>query len=334
MIRFFHFTWSLLFVAAVSGMQPRQAIAQTPRARSLTYDVQSKEWVEPAPPMLGTSEGDLYAIKECMRLKDYRAVHSQLKTFRRQYGPGDPLYPESLLVEAQAQIGLREFDKAHEVCQTFLNQFAGMSLTEEALRLEFNIAEAFLAGAKTTVWKIFRVSGEDLGLQILDEISAEHTDSPIAELAIKAKGDHLVKTGEHALAEIEYARLMREYPRSRYHHFATARTAESALASFAGIEYDEAALIEAEERYKDYFTRYRDPAQREGVPLILDAIRESRAEKDFLIGQYYERTDHIGSAVFYYQNIRSQFPGSIAAAKSTERLELLGVSGMASKSTD
>jgi len=50
-----------------------------------------------------------------------------------------------------------------------------------------------------------------------------------------------------------------------------------------------------------------------------------RAEKDFLIGQYYDRTDHPGSAIFYYQGVRNGYPETIAAAKAALRLELLGV---------
>ena len=83
--------------------------------------------------------------------------------------------------------------------------------------------------------------------------------------------------------------------------------------------------MEAEERYNDYRLRYRLQADRDGVGLILDGIYEMRGEKDFLIGQYYERTDHLGSAIFYYQGVRKGFPKTIAATKATSRLELMGV---------
>ena len=83
-------------------------------------------------------------------------------------------------------------------------------------------------------------------------------------------------------------------------------------------------LIESEERYRDYRTAYRGPAEREGVDLILESIREMRAEKDLRIGEYYERTDHTDSAVFYYRGVRRDFPNTLASAKAAERLSLLG----------
>ena len=242
----------------------------------------------------------------------------------KKYGKDDAVYPEALLAQGEAHIGLKNYDKAHKVLQAFLSEFGGMSVTSEALRMEFIIAEAWLSGVKRTVWGIFRVSGEDKAYEILDEISGEYPDQRIAELAIKTKADHLFRIGEHALAELEYGRMLREYPQSRYHQFAMGRTAESALASFEGVDYDEAALVEAEERYHDYRNQYRGAAENEGVGLILDSIREMRAEKDFEIGQYYEKTEHLASAVFYYRSATTSYPDTIGAAKAAARLELVG----------
>ncbi len=312
-----------LVVVGVSGST--LAGAQQPRLRTLVYEPKQKEWVEQPPPPEGTAEGDLYAVRVQIKDEKYRKALSAINKLVKKYGERDATYPELLICKAEALVGLREYDKAHVVLQAYLGEFGGMTLTAEALRLEFVIAETFLTGVKRKAWVIFRVSGEDLAYQILDEISADHADSPLAELAIKTKADHLFKVGDHALAELEYARLLKDYPRSRYQQFSLGRSAESALASFAGVEYDEAALVEAEERYNDYRLRYRPQADREGVGLILDSIREMRAEKDFLIGQYYDRTDHPGSAIFYYQGVRKSLPETIAAAKATLRLELLGV---------
>ncbi len=312
----------VLATLAIVGALP--AFAQQPRLRTFTYDAQKKEWAEQAPPPAGTPEGDLYVIRTHIQEQRYRKALTDIKTFIKKYGEDGPLYPEILIAKAEALIGQKEYDQAHQVLQEFLGEFSGMAITTEALRLEFEIAEVFLTGVKRKVWRIFRISGEDLALQILDEISADHPDSRLAELAVKTKADHLFRTGEHALAELEYSRMMREYPRSRYDQYSLGRAAESALASFGGVDYDEAALVEAQERYVDYRTRYPASADREGVGLILDSIRESRAEKEFVIGQYYEKTDHVGSAVFYYKELRKAFPDTVAAGKAAARLELLG----------
>ena len=314
---------SLLLVMAMCLVGGWTAQAQD-RLRNLVYDPASKDWIEQAPPLPGTPEGQLYEIRVLIKDGSPRRAFSRLDDFVAQHGVDHPLYAETLILRAQALVAREEFEKAHEILQMFLAEFQGMELTGDALRLEFVVAEAFLGGAKRRFLRVFKIKDVDFGYRILDEIATDYPDSPLAELALKRKGDHLARVGDHDLAELEYARMLREYPQSRYHRYALSRTAESALASFGGIEFDEAALIEAEERYRDYLAQYPAAAAGEGIGLILDSIRESRAEKDFRIGEYYERTEHVGSAVFYYRLVRQNYPDSIAASKARERLELLG----------
>ncbi|MCH7870603.1 MAG: outer membrane protein assembly factor BamD [Planctomycetes bacterium] len=199
-----------------------------------------------------------------------------------------------------------------------------MPQTAEALRLEFVIAESYLKGEKRRWMGLRLLSGKNDAVQILDEISTNYPDSRLAELAIKATADHMFDSGDHKLAEGEYARLLREYPRSRYTEHAMSRSAEAALASYGGVAYDEAQLIEAEERFED-FRRYSPAAaDRKGVGAILDSIRESRGEKDFSVAAYYDRTRHFSSAIYYYRLVRRDWPGTIADVKAAERLNLLG----------
>jgi outer membrane protein assembly factor BamD (BamD/ComL family) len=311
--------------ALVAWTNLAASAAETPRLRTLTYDAQQRDWSETPPPPAGTSEGDLYVIRQLIKEKQNRQALGRIKNFIKKYGTGDSLYPDVLTAKAAALVGDREFYKAHEVLQEFLNQFTGMALTSEAIRLEFVVAEAFLSGEKRKWLGMAILDGEELGIRILDQISAEFPDTEFAEYALKTKGDHLFRKGDHSLAELEYSRMARDYPRSRYQQFAVRRSADAALASFRGIEYDDAPLIEATDRFSDYRTRYPQFADREGVGLILDDIREKRGEKEFAIGEYYERTDHLGSAVFQYQLVLRLWPNTQAATKAADRLELLGV---------
>jgi outer membrane protein assembly factor BamD (BamD/ComL family) len=313
-------------IAAMASAPSLWADTPTPRLRNLTYDSQKKEWIEKTPPLPGTPEGDLFIIRRLNSEERYRAASQAITDFEKSHGKSDALYAEVILAKAEALIGREKFDDAHELLQKFLDEYGGMTITVDALRLEFIIAEAYLGGVKRTVWGIFRVSAVEEGHKILDEIIADYPDTKLAELALKAKADRHFRAGEHDLAELEYARLLREYAQSRYQEYALRRAADSALASFAGVDYDEAALIEAQERYNDFRVRFGSAGDREQVTVILDSIRQSRAEKEYRIGEYYERTDHLSSAVFYYQLVMKEWPNSIAATKAASRLDLLGAS--------
>jgi outer membrane protein assembly factor BamD (BamD/ComL family) len=301
------------------------ARAQPERVRTLTYDAERKEWFERPPPPPGTPEGDLHVIRQMTREGRYAEALKLMKRFSKTHGAGHELQPDLLLAQAEAMIGAGDYDEAHEILRGFLAEYSGIAQTSEALRMEFIIAEAYLSGAKRKLWGMRILSGEDTALRILDELSTDHPESRVAEFAVKKKADYYFDTGQHRLAEDEYARLLRDYPRSQYYRFAWRRSAEAALASFGGVEYDEAALIEAEERYREYDSRFPTEAAHEDVDLILDRIHELRGEKEYSIGDYYERTAHLSSAVYHYRAVREHYPDTIAARKATQRLELLGV---------
>ena len=295
------------------------------RKRTLTYDVARKELVEIPPPPAGTPAGDLHLIRTSLAAEDFRKAIKGAKRFVKDHSQQDTHFPDVLVAQAEALIGLREYHKAHTLLVEYLDRFAGMEATSEALRLEFVIAEAYLGGAKRKFMGLRVISGVDTAFDILDGMSVDHPNSPYAQLALKTKGDYFYRRGEHALAELEYARLLRDYPDGRYAQYALARSSEAALASFGGVPYDDAALIEAEERYLDYLRYYPGDARREGVELVLESIKETRARKEFEIGQYYERTEHLGSAVFYYESVLTHWPDTVAAIQARQRLELLGV---------
>lgn len=321
---------AMLMLGAVCDL----TLGQTQRTRTLTYDQTRKSWIEQPPPQPGTAEGDLFEIRQQVKAGEYGPALSACQQFLNQYEDDEVAQAGGLIIQAEALIGQRAFFQAHQTLQTFLARFGGGSLTVEALRLEHVIAETYLTGVKRKLFGLRLISGEELAFDILDEITNDYPDLRIAELALKTKADYLFLNGDHSLAEIEYEELNRRFPRSRYHQHALRRSAESALASFGGVPYDGAALIESEERYREYRQRYPQEAAREGVDLVLDRIRELRAEKDFSIGQYYERTDHLTSAIYYYQLVGDDWPDTIAAAQALRRLELLGQRDSVSQMND
>jgi outer membrane protein assembly factor BamD (BamD/ComL family) len=66
-----------------------------------------------------------------------------------------------------------------------------------------------------------------------------------------------------------------------------------------------------------------DPAMAERLQKSKFAIRYQQAEKDFKTAEYYERTGHPGSAVFYYELTRRRYAGTHYAELATARKDHL-----------
>jgi outer membrane protein assembly factor BamD (BamD/ComL family) len=67
----------------------------------------------------------------------------------------------------------------------------------------------------------------------------------------------------------------------------------------------------------------QNPDMAEKLTRAKFAIRSQQAEKDFRTAEYYERTGHPGSAVFYYELVRRRYAGTKYSDIATERKEHL-----------
>lgn len=309
----------LLLAGPARGDDPR-----TTRSDNLEYDPSTGQWTEIAPAEPGTPDGDLQLARRNQANGKYRKALKAVKRWYKTYGTDHPLYPEVALLEAAARIGNRDYYKAHTGLQAFLNEYPGTRFADQALKMEFNIAEVFLSGTRRKFLGIRILKADDIGTSILDDIANNHPDTQLAELATITKADYYYRSGDFPFAEQEYALLAQNYPRSRYTRKAVLQGARSALASFPGIRFDDAPLVQAEDRFNRYLTLYPGSAEQEGIALIIRDIAETRASKEFETGRYYQRTKKATAARYYYRSTIRYWPGTVAAIRAAEQLEALG----------
>jgi len=286
-----------------------------------TFDPQTGHWIEQPPPVPGTEHGDLDLARQALARQEFKEAHKRAEAWIKTFGGAAERYPEALYIKATAALELGDYREAHDSYQSLLAEFPGSIYAERALAADFRIGEQYLDGKKRKAWKgLLRVRDYDEGIKIMDAMIANHADTELAEYALKTKADYYFRRGEFELAEEEYARLARDYPRSRYEPYAALRSAESALASFPGVKFDDAGLIEAEERFTQFQLRYPQLAEAKQVPVILDQIRTIRAQKEFETARFYERTHKPATAAFYYRSTVKNWPGTTWAAQAEAKL--------------
>ncbi|MFO0972924.1 MAG: outer membrane protein assembly factor BamD [Phycisphaerae bacterium] len=303
-----------------------------PRGRgSLRYDAQRGEWIEVAVAEPGTPAGDLQLAQERMAQRDYAAARKSIAAWLKAC-PDDALRPDALLtagdIELHAADAGQRADvwRAHEQYEEILNAHAGAAAFDKALRRELLVAEMFLfKGHKRPILRgMLRVSAEDEALTILDRLINERAPGTlIAEAALLMQADYHYQHGEFEAAEKAYARLSTDFPRGRHLRLAMQRSADAALAGFAGVNFDDAPLLEAEERYRQYAERYEQAAREEGVANQLARIRDSRAQKEYTIGQYYDRARQPRAAAFYYRSVVKNWPDTPWANLAQQRLDVV-----------
>ena len=311
---------------------PAQDKDQTYHER-LEYDSATGQWIEIAPPIPGTDEGDLAIARSLVARTEFVEARKAFKTWFKTY-PDSPNRPEALFYAAENEVMAEDAKpkggdvmKAYQWLEELLEGWPGTELADRAIRKEMIIAEMLLfKDRKQKIWRgMLWLSGKEEALKMLDRIIDDWArDTPVGEQALRLKGDYHYVNGEFEEAEDAYARLVRDFPRGRYQKIAMLRSGESAFARFPGVEFDAAALIEASVYFSDFQARYPREAAEYGIPEKLNRIRDSQAQKDFLVGRYYERTKARDAAIYYYRYLERNWPGTTWAAEARNRLSALG----------
>ncbi len=298
----------------------------------LIFDPKTNDWIDVPAPEPGTENGDLDIARALLAERKYVQARKAFREWFKRY-PDSPRRPEALFYAADVETYAANEGKpndlwqAHEWYEEILNGWAGTEWAERALRRELVVAELFLfKGQKRKIWKGFlRVSATEEALEILDRIVVDRAPGTLlAEQALLMQANYHFDHGEFDEAEKAYARLSRDYPRGKYVRLALERSADSALASFAGIEFDDAPLLEAEERYRQFEDRFPKAAQEDDVPATLANIRNRRAEKEYSIAEYYLRAKHPQAALYYFKSVAANWPDTVWAEKARLKLEALG----------
>jgi outer membrane assembly lipoprotein YfiO len=319
---------TLLMIASAAALPGEGGRAK----EEMVFDPERGTWIEVPPPQPGTEDGDLSIARQLLAEGKYDKARKSLRLWRKNY-PQSERWAEGLFYSADVEVYAANAGQSANIWRSYkwyeeiVNGWAGTELADQAMRRELIVAEMFLfrKHKRPVLGGMFRVSATEEAIEMLSRIIDQHAPrTRVAEQALRMQADYHFEHGEFEDAERAYARLAREFPRGEYERLALERAADAALASFAGVDFDDAPLLEAEERYVQYQQRFPRIAETQGVPHRLDGIRQRRAEKEFSVARFYERTGQGQAAIFYYRYVADSWPETLWAEQARARLISLG----------
>jgi len=277
------------------------------------------KWTAAAKPAEGTVAGELALIRMHVARRDRKQALVAVERFLARYGDSDAC-EEALLLSGQAELDAERYYQAYEQFETMLDRYPNGQFLERALSREMDVANAFLAGKKRIVAKVFRLPARDEGLEILRGIAEHAPGSAIAEKALLRIGTYHFERSEFAESADAYDEYLQLFPKSARAPDAMLRAAQAMFASFKGVPYDETPLLEAEQRYKVIIDQYPAAARRAKAKQILRQIAVLRAERTYETARFYQRTKRPESAAFYFRQVVQEYPGSAWAVEARAAL--------------
>lgn len=281
-----------------------------------------------------SSIAEIEKLVEAGNCKSAENAFSELKTdFPEIIKPDSNDF--DLLIEAEILLCKGKLAKAARQYGKLLDQIpTGSRFYLPALERQFEIATAFLAGAKKPVLGIFKIKGYAEGVRIMEDISYRLAlDDPYgmglkAELAV-AKSYQERKRYDEAF--YRWAQIKDKHQNDELGKEALLAMAECKLAMYKGSDYDNSDLIgrplnpssfydSARSCFEEFKLKYPQDVEKYDIEKKIKDVDEALASKQFKIGQYYQGTGNKLSANLYYQMIVYRWPDTVTAKIAEQML--------------
>lgn len=219
---------------------------------------------------------------------------------------------------------LQEYEFANNAFSAYIGGKSHPNYFIESIEYKFCIAEAFRNGAKRHFFGTKQLpkwaSGEELGVQIYDEVVAALPSHDFAARALYSKGSLLWKNKDYRNSIDCFQLLVKRFPKHEL-------TPEAYLAMTcvyldqSKFEFQNPDLLAFADlnvrRFKKQFPKEERLIQAENYVL---EIKEVYASGLYETGLFYERTGKPLASVIYYKNAIQQFPETVVAKWCQKRL--------------
>lgn len=259
--------------------------------------------------------------------KDYKAAWRHFKGVR-EYHADAPEAEEALLRLAQCDHKLDDGDDAFVRYRDLVDDYPNTRFAPEIAAGEFALGGDFLDGRMGGF--LFFGPAREKGIEILEHMQVHFRHHPLAD-------DALMRVALYAIADTEFAeavevlrRLLSDYPRSNYILRARFELGNALLHQSRGAVYDPRLLYDAHGAFNDFVVTTREAGQAKRYAKQIESARKSMAfvttrlaERQYEIGQFFERFGEPSSAVHHYELCIRNYEESESAKRSRARIAAL-----------
>jgi outer membrane protein assembly factor BamD (BamD/ComL family) len=312
------------------------------RSAQMKHDLIDSGWDDPK------AEERMMAGEQFFADRNYAAAIKEFRKVADNQNNNTELAERARFYQAESRRLLGEYPDAVDTYHRLLIDFPTGAHRREAIAEMYKIADYWLDDFRTEIvqrsgekgilrWKPSwpnpmdktrpAIDQEGRALEAMENIHTQDITGPNADKALFWCGYVNFVRGNFHQADRFFSELVemhRESPlRPQAISFAiSAKNNATGGAIYDGRKCAEALqLIHVAEATVPELTQ--NPEMADKLTRAKFAIRSQQAEKDFRTAEYYERTGHPGSAVFYYELVRRRFAGTRYSELASERKESL-----------
>ncbi len=303
----------------------------------------------PVPMKTGKTAPELDGARELFRRGDYVNAEKVFCHVADDTKNGIQIAEEARYYEAESLRLQGRYPKAADVYSKVLKEFPSGQYRDQCNQRLFDIANYWFDDTRAEMeayreqkegkgkhWLVMPASyvhfektkplldEEGWALEKMEEVRNDIT-GPLADKALFYVGSVKFYRKDYKEADLHFSQLTEMHPNSPLCPAAMKMAIICKQLSTGGSDYDGRKTAEARLLIDTALRAYPELAKKE-EPFLrrqLYCINQQQADKDFKIAEYYRRTNHPGSAYFYYEIVRRRYPGTTYFDKATERMHEL-----------
>jgi outer membrane protein assembly factor BamD (BamD/ComL family) len=281
----------------------------------------TKKWINPKTTVRSTPKEQFDFAKSLYDIKNYeeakREFKKLLKSYPKAFEAAESQYYLGLIEETQDNLY-----EAYLAYQKVIDKYPFSERIQEIIEREYKIAEAFMTGQKRKALGV-TLPVENPAIEIFTKVIDNSTYGPLAPKAQYKLGLVLKGLMRYYEAEEAFNKVISNYPDSEWTEAAKFQIASCRQAVSRGPDYDQGATKEAKQKFEEFVKQHPDAVLSRDAEKNIDQLKEQEAQSDYGIGRFYEKQKADEAAKIYYNDAVNNYPNSVWAAKSLERLQIM-----------
>jgi len=266
------------------------------------------------------------------RQKKYAEAIAKFKTAADRW-PDSTLEEDAQFLLGECYFFTDHYPKAYDTYAELLKKHDNTRYLDTVMKREFAIGQYWeKLYHKDPQWPITpnlidktRPKFDTFGYAIkaYEAIRQHDPNGPLADDSVMATANACFRIGHYEQAAYHYDMLRKEYATSQFQPQAHVLGLQAKLRMYQGKDYDGVPLKDAEEiaeqALKQFGMQLGD--EKERVQQTAREIVEKKAEREWNMGQYYEKKQYFGAARFYYEGLIKEYPTTQYAQLARTRLD-------------
>ncbi len=278
------------------------------------------KWVNPKTTVKTTPKEQFDFAKGFYDIKNYeeakREFKKLLKSYPKSAEAAESQYYLGLIEEAQGNLY-----EAYQAYQKVIDKYPFSERIQEIIEREYKIGEAFMGGEKRKAIGM-TLPVENPAIEIFTKVVENSTYGPLAAVAQYKLGLVLEGLVRYYEAEEAFNKVITNYPNSEWVEAAQFQIASCRAAVSRSPDYDQGAFKEAKDKFEEFVREHPDAVLSGDAEKNIEKLKEKEAEANFNTGRFYEKQKAYEAARIYYEDVISNYPDSVWAAKALERLQI------------